>query len=105
MPDFIESAPEDGLCVLSLVGEVDIATADELVEAGRRCLDRADRVELDLSGLTFIDSSGLGALVRIRNEAAEQAKSMVLTHVSAAAARLLQITGLDQAFTIQPHQP
>jgi anti-anti-sigma factor len=102
--DFVESTPQDGLCVLSLFGDVDIAAADDLVEAARRCLDRADAVELDLSGLSFIDSSGLGALVRIRNEATAQAKSLVLTHVSAPTQRLLQITGLDKAFDIQPER-
>jgi anti-sigma B factor antagonist len=84
---------------------VDISAADELVNAARRCLDRAASVELDLGGLTFIDSSGLGALVRIRNEAAERAKSLVLTNVSATADRLLQVTGLDKAFHTQPQHP
>ena len=57
---------------LLLSGEIDIASADALRNAGARAVDSlgpSDRLDVDLSGVTFIDSSGLGALVSIRNAA------------------------------------
>lgn len=91
----------DARCILKVVGEVDVAAADELVKASQRCLDRSPVLELDLSELTFIDSSGLGALVRIRNEARQRDSSVALTNVTDSTARLLRITGLARVFGLE----
>ena len=104
MAEFVETGPEHDRCVLKLVGDIDVTATDELVAAARRCLDQATDVELDLGEMTFIDSSGLGALVRIRIEATEQAKNLSLTNVTERTTRLLRITGLDRSFSIHPQQ-
>lgn len=104
MVEFRESSRSDGGCVLWVEGEVDLAVADEFLERGQGCLDQADVIELDLRGVTFIDSSGLGVLVRLRKEAAEKGKSLSLVNVSPATHRLLEITGLHSAFDIRPEQ-
>lgn len=101
MAQFVESKLDDGRCVLRLIGDVDIASADELLAAGRRALENASALEVDFSALAFIDSSGLGSLVRIRNEASEQSKALVLRHLSGATERLFEVTGLDQVFDIE----
>jgi anti-sigma B factor antagonist len=103
--DFVESTAVDGgPCVLELIGDVDITASEELVDRARACLGRAPSLELDLGALTFIDSSGLGALVRIRNEARGEEKPLVLTNVNERTARLLRITGLDKSFDVRPEQ-
>lgn len=58
------SQPTDGLLVVALAGEMDIANAPQLT-ARLAELGTAgqDRVVIDLSKLTFIDSSGINALV------------------------------------------
>lgn len=105
MADFVETTPgQDDTCVLELIGDVDITASDELVDRARDCLSRSPRLELDLGALTFIDSSGLGALVRIRNEARLEAKPLALTNVNERTARLLRITGLDKSFDIRTEQ-
>ena len=54
-----------GACRVAAAGELDIATADQLVEAVEtRCHGRLV-VELDLAGVTFLDSSGIHALMRL----------------------------------------
>lgn len=84
---------------LAVSGDVDIATIDELLTAARACLEQdTDVCEIDLGGVTFMDSSGLGALVRIRTMAQEGGKQVVLTHVPAAITRLFQVTGLSDVF-------
>jgi anti-anti-sigma factor len=101
---FTESTRADGGCVVRLEGEVDLAVADELARVVLGCLDRADDVELDFGEVTFIDSSGLGALVRVRNEATRQGKTLSLVDVGRPTLRLLEITGLQEAFEIRPRE-
>ena len=58
-----ESVDDDGAARVILVGELDIAVADEVEERLRRLRDSGSRVRLDLSQLDFIDSSGVRAIV------------------------------------------
>jgi anti-anti-sigma factor len=102
--EFRESDRGDGGCVMWVEGEFDLAVVDEFLERALAALDRCQTLELDLGGVSFIDSSGLGALVRVRQEAAIRGKTMSLVNVSAATHRLLQITGLHEAFDIRPDQ-
>ncbi len=101
MVEFRESERSDGGCVLSVEGEFDLAVVDEFLEWALPCLGRADAIEIDLGAVSFIDSSGLGALVRVRNEAADKGKSLSLVNPSPATHRLLELTGLQQAFDIR----
>jgi len=97
----IRESGTDGTCSVSLSGEIDLAVSDDVVTAVRSCFTRAEHVEVDLSEVSFIDSSGLGALVLLRNEAIQQGKQLTLVQVSAATRRLLQITGLESSFDIR----
>jgi anti-anti-sigma factor len=82
-------------------GEIDLAVSDEVVTTVRSCFSRTEHVELDLTDVSFIDSSGLGALVLLRNEAIEQGKQLTLVNLSPATRRLLRITGLESTFDIR----
>ena len=94
MAQFVDSQRQDGTCVLGVEGEVDVAVVDELIVRMRDCLSRGEALELDCTELTFIDSSGLGALVMISKEAAAQGKQFGLVSVHSTALRLLQVSGL-----------
>lgn len=100
MAEFVNTETrDDGSCTVSVTGEVDIATVEEFLAAAGGCLDSgATAVVLDLGGVTFIDSSGLGALVRIRNLARERGADVTLDRVPDAVTRLLEVTGLTAAF-------
>jgi anti-anti-sigma factor len=61
----IRSTHREGTARLELHGELDIGTAPKLDEAVDRALDDGCReVVLDLRGTTFLDSSGLNALIQ-----------------------------------------
>jgi anti-anti-sigma factor len=61
----IRSSQRDGAARMELQGELDIGTAPRLEHAVEDALEAGCReVVLDLSGTTFLDSSGLGALIR-----------------------------------------
>ena len=100
MAQFSEHLLEDGTCVITASGEVDLAVVDDLLEVALRGLSGAPAVCLDLGGVSFIDSTGIGALVLIRNEASARSKSMRLTNVPRPVSRLLALIGLEDAFEI-----
>lgn len=104
MAQFSGEDRADGLCIVRAAGDIDIAAAEEFLEVGRDVLSRCTTVEIDLGDVTFIDSSGLGALVRMHKEAADQRVPLSLTNVSAATDRLLQLTGLHSFFDIRTSQ-
>lgn len=97
----IEVSGSGEATVVRLVGELDIVTADQ---AKRRLNDLVDQgasmVELDLAELGFVDSSGLGALVAIHHHAAARGAAVELKDVPAQVKRLMEITKLDELFTI-----
>lgn len=80
--------------IVSLRGELDVATsaglADWLVEVS------GSTVVIDLDQLTFMDSSGLGAIVSARNRLIEKGDQLVLTRPRANVRRLFEITGLAE---------
>lgn len=87
--------------VLGVAGEIDMASADELRDRLLACLERSDSLEVDMAGVTFIDSSGLAALVRLRTEAEIAGKDVALVNVSSSTARLLELTGLQGLFDVK----
>jgi anti-anti-sigma factor len=98
---FDEQVSEDGSCIIMIGGDVDLAVVDELLACARNNLAVANAVELDLADVSFIDSTGLGALVLIRQEAAALAKPLTLRNVPPSVVRLLQITGLGDVFDVE----
>ncbi len=90
-----------GVAVLEVGGEVDAYSApklheriDEIVEAGQRHL------VVDLGGVDFIDSTGLGVLVSGHNKAREVGGRLDLVCNLDRIIKLMRITGLDDVFVI-----
>ena len=94
----VDVAVADGYCVLTVNGDVDVKTAVDLGAASERIFSLADVREMvvDLGGVTFMDSTGLGALVAIRNRALERSAAFHLRDIPPAVAKLLRIVGLEQ---------
>lgn len=89
--------------VLEITGDLDHATAPELRQVvDRLTLADGQLLVLDLTGLQFVDSSGITALLAARNLAMEQGGDMALAAVPANTARILRIVGLDRVFTLYP---
>ena len=101
MAQFSEQECGEGMCAISATGELDLAAIDEFIDVVRDSLSRCHTVEIDLADVSFIDSSGLGALVRLRKEAGSEDASLYLTNVTDATDRLLRLTGLIDFFEIR----
>jgi anti-sigma B factor antagonist len=81
---------------------LDAAGAIAFKEAFRACLQGpATRVILDLSCVTFMDSSGLGAVVAVL-KAATPARAFALAGLTPAVARVFKLTRMDSVFSIYP---
>jgi anti-sigma B factor antagonist len=83
--------------VFDLDGELDMASAPQLQSA----LDSAEvdpetMVVLDLQSLQFIDSTGLRAILSLRDQCAERAQQFAVTRGSPQVQRLLDITGVSE---------
>ena len=59
------------------------------------------QIAIDLSGVDFIDSTGLGALVGVLREARDRGGDVRLLHPTRQVRRILQITGLEAIFEIE----
>jgi len=64
-----------------------------------------NQIALDFGNTDFMDARGLRALAAIYATAQQQAIDLLLERVSSQVMLVLAITGLDQAFTIQPSLP
>ena len=91
------SGPPPGIVLVRMPTEVDLATAPALRDELLRALNR-DGVHLvvDALDVTFMDSSGVNALVRARERAAALDGSLHVVAGSPGVRRVLQITGLDE---------
>ncbi len=83
--------PEDRS--LSVVGTIDAHTADDLLRV-LKGLGNDDDVAIDLSGVDFIDSSGLRTLVLSHQDLEGAGHQLVISGLSEPVARLFEITGL-----------
>ncbi|TXS44431.1 STAS domain-containing protein [Streptomyces sp. t39] len=97
----VREGSRGGVVVLSLAGELDHDTAEPLREAlARHTGTGAGRVLVDLSGLTFCDSTGLNVLLHARLAAHDTGGSIELAGLRPPVARMFEITGAHTVFRV-----
>jgi anti-anti-sigma factor len=89
----IESSQVDGEVVLTVAGEVDIASAPRL-DARLDRVNNGDRVVIDCAGITFIGSAGLSIVLFHRRRLAESGGQLSLRNPSYTVRRVLDVSGL-----------
>jgi anti-sigma B factor antagonist len=90
-----------GVTVLAVSGELDLATISILKEAvGGQFGSAGDSVVLDLSDLTFCDSTGLGSFVALHRQATQVGTTLALAAPRKRVADLLQISGINQVVSV-----
>ncbi|MFD4413470.1 STAS domain-containing protein [Streptomyces sp. NPDC058476] len=85
---------------LTMAGPLDLATAPVLQHTLDEALNHHPTVILDLTGVTFCDSSGLNTLIRLRRRAHNVGGELLLAAPPRQMMRLLTITGADGVFPI-----
>jgi anti-sigma B factor antagonist len=113
-PSFRLSVPDDfgvnitldgGDLIVAVRGELDVLTAPFLWEQMEPALvGVTGKLVFDLADMKFIDSMGLGVIVRaqsrLRGEAPE--RQIIVRHLNAHASKVFEITGLDRVVDVQP---
>jgi anti-sigma B factor antagonist len=97
----VERAPDE--VVFHLAGEIDVLTVAKLSAMVNETLleqEPPSRIVLDMSGVTFCDSQGLGTLVVLSRKAQHARAVLALTNVGDFLLRVLDITGLRSALMI-----
>lgn len=99
----ISTAMSDGsTSIISVTGELDLSTADQLADAALVATSGTHRVALDLSACTFIDSSGLRAVLRMHKDLAEDGKPTAIVVSDGHVRKLLSLTAIDQSIRVFP---
>jgi anti-sigma B factor antagonist len=113
-PSFRLSVPDDfgvdittdgGDVIVAVRGELDVLTAPFLWERMEPALaGLTGKLVFDFAELGFIDSMGLGVIVRAHSRLRGEVpnRQIVVRHLNAHARKVFEITGLDRVLDVQP---
>jgi anti-sigma B factor antagonist len=96
----IDTGEHGPWALVSVAGEVDLATSPELRAALDAAIAASSQLVLDLSQVTFLDSTGLGVLVQAHQRALEDGSQLRLVVVESNVRRVIDVTGLDTVFSL-----
>ena len=97
----IATTPGSDRYVITVSGEVDLATSPELDNAIIDAIESGtSSVAIDLTDVSFMDSSGLGVIVRGLKRCREADKDLDLVITNERVLKVFGITGLDQVIPI-----
>ncbi len=80
--------------LVSLEGRIDMSNAEEFEKLLLSDMDRIQNIELDLSNLTFIDSTGVGHLVSVIKKCKQNNILFKLSNVTEGIEQILEIIGV-----------
>jgi anti-sigma B factor antagonist len=102
--DFLEteiSRPRPGTAVLTVRGEIDTLTAPAFAAAAKELVSSLDeRLVVDMTGVTFLSSSGLAVLIQTAHRADDRGLRLRLVAGTRAVRRPLEITATDRLFEL-----
>jgi anti-sigma B factor antagonist len=92
----------DGACIVSLHGDVDMEMAPAVRKLLLDCVAGGKAVLVDMSGVAYIDSSGIASLIEALQTSLGNGNAFGLISVSEQARRVLELARLDKVFAIHP---
>ena len=101
-PPVFERVDRNGTATLVITGELDLACVGELRDQLDAITSGAPPTGVvDLAGVTFLDSSGLGVLIAAKKRAVAADTDLELAAPSAVCRQVLELSGADQFFLIR----
>ena len=89
--------------IIEPAGIFDVTQADEFYQQIDEALDQgSDKILIDLSEITFVDSSGLGVLVVALKKVKASQKEMYICSVNEQVRMLFELTSMDRVFEVLP---
>lgn len=96
----IEVSDHGAVKVVAISGEVDLSTSPKVRDALLGCILGGASAVVDLSGVAYIDSSGVASLVEAFQNAKTRKQGFALANVGDTPLRVLKLARLDQVFVI-----
>ncbi|NPV59054.1 MAG: STAS domain-containing protein [Actinobacteria bacterium] len=91
----------DGVSVITLEGEIDLSTSAEFKEAVYETIESGKKdIIIDLNGLEFMDSTGLGVVVAALKKTRMEGGTIRLICNKRNILKVFTVTGLDKVFSI-----
>jgi anti-sigma B factor antagonist len=96
----LSALADDGAATVTVRGEIDFGNSDELADCLRAAVAdwSPEVVQVDLAGASFIDSTGLGALIDGYRAAGEAGARFLVVNPTQRFRRVLTVTGLNELF-------
>ena len=91
-----ETEREDGSVELALRGELDLASAPQLSAALRRVAKTGRTVRIDLSGLVFMDSTGMRSILEANRDAQRDGWTLQLGRAQEPVQRVFTMSGIEK---------
>jgi anti-sigma B factor antagonist len=95
-----EVIERQGVSIIVLKGDVDLESSPAAREILLKTINGAGRVLVDLSGVSYIDSSGVASLVEALQASKKDQTQFALAAVSEPTRRVLELARLDKVFTM-----
>ena len=87
---------------VSLSGELDVSTADELKKELHKLVDEKNiDMRLNLENLDYIDSTGLGVIIGILKRLKIESKEVYIEKPKNNVGKIFSITGIDKIFKLE----
>lgn len=96
----IETREINDIVIFELDGEVDLETSPTLRKSLLTHVNVGKSVVVGMSGVAYIDSSGIASLVEAYQTSRRNNSGFILAAISDSAMRVLQLARLDKVFTI-----
>ena len=95
-----EILEKQGASIVVFTGEIDLESSPAARETLLKCVEHTGNVIVDLSEVSYIDSSGVASLVEALQAAKKKGSQFALAAVSEPTRRVLELARLDQVFTL-----
>lgn len=100
--DISTTTTTEGARLVSVSGEVDVSNAPELRDAiGAALSDGVSSVSVDISDVSYIDSTGIGVLVGAAHRAVDEGVTFSVAHPQRNVARILSLLGMGEELNIR----
>ena len=92
----IRTSRDGTTATVAAAGEIDLSTVDELRSAVTGAADDVQELLLDLTGIEFIDSAGLGGLLELRSTLRSRNVTLQISADDGPVRQAMEITGLSE---------
>lgn len=99
----VSTYKQGDVMVVKVDGEIDVSNAADLRNALTSVLDGpAGDIEIDLTNVSYIDSTGIGVLVGAAHRASDVRRGFAVAHPQRNVARVLGMLGVDEELGVRP---